>query len=260
MVESSGRSQRLGQVALKLGLITQEQLDELLGLQKQMKASGLSMQIGDMMLQKGYLTPDQLAKVLKAAGMPVQTIPGYQILARIGEGGMGTVYRARHIGTQREVALKTLSGQFTQKGSYVERFLREARTAAKLRHKNVVQVFDAGFTTGVYYLAMEYVTGPSVHDLVAKSGRLPEKKALEITRQVADALGAISKLGMVHRDVKPDNIMITADGQAKLCDFGLAKAPATEKNITQAGTVVGTPQYMSPEQIEGRKLDIRSDL
>ncbi|HLG42740.1 MAG TPA: protein kinase [Planctomycetota bacterium] len=251
---------RLGEAAVKMGLIRTERLHELLELQRSLQASGLRMPLGEMMLQKGFVNPEQLAQLLKAVGLPIQPIPGYQILARIGQGGMGTVYRAKHVATQRVVALKTLTGGATQVPDYVERFFREARTAARVKHKNVVEVYDAGCTGGSYYLAMEFVPGKTVQVEVTQSGAMQETKAIEVARQIAEALVAIAKEGLVHRDIKPDNIIVTPDGTAKLCDFGIARAASVERALTQTGMVVGTPQYMSPEQIDGKPVDIRSDL
>jgi serine/threonine-protein kinase len=189
-------------------------------------------------------------------------IAGYEILGKIGEGGMGWVYRARQLSLDRIVALKVLPPELTREAKRVERFLREARTAASLNHPCIVRIFDVGrSSTGVYYFSMEYVDGGTVRDLLKRQGKLPLERALAITEAVARALSHADRHGVLHRDVKPANIMLTSGGEAKLADLGIAwrEAPEGEEQ-GRSSAVSGTPHYMSPEQIEGRELDIRSDL
>jgi serine/threonine-protein kinase len=157
--------------------------------------------------------------------------------------------------------LKILPPKLALNKSYISRFLREARVAAKLNHENIIYVIDVGESKGVYYFAMEYVEGRTVAELLNEHGRLPESQVIEISLQVARALDHAYSYGIIHRDVKPANIMITnQDEIVKLCDFGLAKELDLRSSVTTHGTVAGTPFYISPEQIKGEEVDTRSDI
>ncbi|GEM_PF-6521288 len=180
---------------------------------------------------------------------------------RLGAGGMGTVYLGHHEGLNKPVAVKILSPDLMKEGTYKDRFLREARTAAKLDNPNVVTVYDVGESSGVAYIVMHYVEGRSLDAVLRERGKLTTKEALQIARRVAIALGAAHKLGIVHRDVKPANILISKDGLVKVADFGLARdVSGGEKSLSQTGEIVGTPNYMAPEQASGGKIDGRTDL
>jgi hypothetical protein len=185
-------------------------------------------------------------------------IPGYKILRQLGRGGMATVYLGMQESVQREVALKVMSPSLLADPDFGERFLREARIAAKLHHRNVVGVHDVGRTGEYHYIAMEYLGGGAV---LAKDGTpQPVGFALRVTREIATALNYAHSKGFVHRDVKPDNILLREDGSAALTDFGIARASDSATHMTRTGTVIGTPHYMSPEQARGRPLDGRADL
>jgi eukaryotic-like serine/threonine-protein kinase len=185
----------------------------------------------------------------------------YEILAELGAGGMGRVFRARHLTLQREVALKVLGERFASDESYRQRFLKEARAAARLNHPNIVQIYDFGRVESTFYLAMEFVQGESVGDHLRRNGKLPEADAIAAVRQACTALRVAHGAGIVHRDVKPDNLILGADGLVKLVDLGLAKSMADDQNLTQTGVVSGTPHYISPEQIAGLKdVDGRADI
>ena len=188
-------------------------------------------------------------------------IGGFELLAKVGEGGMGAVYKARQLSLDRIVALKVLRREVSLDRMYVQRFKREARLAAQIRHPNAVQVYSAGEVGGVHYMVMEYVVGATVSGLLG-SGPLGERQALILVRGVASALVAAHSLGIVHRDIKPSNIMTTEDSVAKLMDLGIARQYGVGGDtITRSGSVVGTVPYMSPEQCEGRTdLDARSDI
>ncbi|MCZ7647191.1 MAG: protein kinase [Planctomycetota bacterium] len=189
-------------------------------------------------------------------------IGGCRIVEKLGQGGMGAVYLAKHQTLGRQVALKLLPQQFTANPEYVQRFLREARAAAQLRHPNIVQVYDAGEQGGQYYISMEFVEGESLAARLKKTGAAPEGQALSWLKQAADGLAAAHKLGLVHRDIKPENLLLEKDGTLKIADFGLVSAVEGEGDsaLTQSGAMLGTPLYMSPEQCEGHKADGRSDL
>ena len=186
---------------------------------------------------------------------------GYRILERLGQGGMSTVYRAVQLALQREVALKILDERLAADGAYADRFLREARAAARINHPNVVACHDVGHHGDRLYMALELLTGGDAEALAqAHGGFLPERVALTVARDCARGLQAIASAGLVHRDIKPANVFIAADGSAKLGDLGLVRVQG-EGHATLTDSVVGTPAFMSPEQALGeREVDIRSDI
>ncbi|MGK5697049.1 Stk1 family PASTA domain-containing Ser/Thr kinase [Streptomyces sp. URMC 128] len=182
----------------------------------------------------------------------------YRIDARIAVGGMATVYRAVDTRLDRVLALKVMHPSLAVDGSFVERFIREAKSVARLAHPNVVQVFDQGTDGGYVYLAMEYVAGCTLRDVLRERGALQPRAALDILEPVLAALGAAHRAGFVHRDMKPENVLIGDDGRVKVADFGLVRAVDTVTNTT--GTVLGTVSYLAPEQIENGTADPRVDV
>ena len=185
----------------------------------------------------------------------------YEILQELREGGMGCVFRARHLTLQRDVALKVLADRYADDESYRLRFLTEARAVARLNHRNIVQVYDFGRVGTIFFLAMELVPGLSVGDRIKRNGRFTEREAIAVVRQACSALGVAHAAGLVHRDVKPDNLILGDDGVVKLVDLGLAKSLSDDQHLTQTGVVSGTPHYISPEQIAGLKdIDGRADI
>ena len=186
----------------------------------------------------------------------------YALLRRIARGGMADVYLARDASLDRQVAVKVLFPEFANDPSFVERFRREAKAAANLNHPNIVGIFDWGQEQGTYYIVMEYVVGRSMADVLRSTGPLSPDRAAEIAHDVAEALGSAHSAGLVHRDVKLGNIIVSDDGQVKVADFGIATALArrTGDNLTQFGSIMGTATYFSPEQAQGKSLDGRSDL
>jgi serine/threonine-protein kinase len=191
----------------------------------------------------------------------------YHIQKKLGEGGMGAVYLGEHVKMGRKSAIKVMTQSMANDPDAIARFNREAANAARINHPNVCAIYDFGETKdGLIYLAMEYIEGESLSDLLEREGALPPHRAAQIFQQAADALQAAHDLGIVHRDLKPDNIMITkgrgGTDVVKVVDFGIAKAMTGEEGqkVTKTGLVVGTPEYMSPEQLAGDKLDGRSDL
>ena len=182
---------------------------------------------------------------------------------KLGEGGMGSVYYGTHESLGIPVAVKVLPRYLDIKDpEYAHRFFREARLAAKLRHPNIVRVIDSGTEGNHHYLVMEYIDGETCREKVEKEDRLDWREAVEIIKQVADALGYAAESGVIHRDVTPDNIMIDSHGQARITDLGLAKEAAADRTgVTRTGASLGTPYYMSPEQINSaRDVDYRSDI
>ncbi|MBW8769138.1 MAG: protein kinase [Gemmatimonadetes bacterium] len=190
----------------------------------------------------------------------------YHVIKKLGEGGMGRVYLAEQVKMGRMSAVKVMNRRLAQDPDAISRFNREAANASRISHQNVAAVYDFGETSeGLIYLAMEFVEGEPLTDILQRSGALPPERAAEIVRQTAEALAVAHDMGIVHRDLKPDNIMITRarDGSdlVKVVDFGIAKAMNVEaQKVTRTGLVVGTPEYMSPEQIAGDPLDGRSDI
>ncbi|MDG9709918.1 Stk1 family PASTA domain-containing Ser/Thr kinase [Streptomyces sp. DH10] len=182
----------------------------------------------------------------------------YRVDARIAVGGMATVYRAVDTRLDRVLALKVMHPSLAVDGSFVERFIREAKSVARLAHPNVVQVFDQGTDGGYVYLAMEYIAGCTLRDVLRERGALQPRAALDILEPVLAALGAAHRAGFVHRDMKPENVLIGDDGRVKVADFGLVRAVDTVTNTT--GTVLGTVSYLAPEQIESGTADPRVDV
>ncbi len=251
-----------GQMAVRLRFITEAQVQDCLQVQAKMKEMGLEEPLGEILVKKGYLTPQQNKTVLGRLGVHTNPIPGYTLQAKIGQGGMGTVYKARQHSVNRAVAVKVLSSGLSQDKSYVTRFFKEAQSAAHLGHRNVISVIDSGQADGLCYFVMEYVVGRTCREIVDAQGPFDQKRALSVALQMAEALDHIGKHRLVHRDVKPENIILTEEGTVKLCDFGLAKSTGpAEQSLTLTGSPIGTPYYMSPEQVRGEKdVDIRSDL
>jgi serine/threonine-protein kinase len=186
----------------------------------------------------------------------------YRLLRRLGQGAMAEVYLAEQISLQRHVALKILKRELANDQTYIQRFQREARAAASLVHPNIVQIHEVGCVDGYYYIAQEYVRGVNLKQYMSRHGPLDARTAVIIMHQVAAALCKAAEQGIIHRDIKPENIMISERGEVKVADFGLARlvSRGDAVELTQAGMTMGTPLYMSPEQIEGKTLDHRSDI
>jgi len=189
-----------------------------------------------------------------------RVVAGYRIEERIGRGGMGLVYRAEHLNLRRRAAIKIIAPELAESAGFHERFNREARIAAALQHPNIVTVYDAGEEDGLLYLAMQYIEGSDLASVLRAQRRLRPYRALDVCRQVAAALDAAHAQGLIHRDVKPANVLI--EGRtAFLTDFGLTKRiEGTQTQLTKAGDVVGTIHYVAPEQIEGGRVDARTDI
>ena len=201
-----------------------------------------------------------------------QTLSHYRIIEKIGEGGMGEVYRAEDTSLKREVALKVLPDRFTEDPQRLARFEREAQLLASLNHPNIAAIYELEEADGVRFLSLELVEGETLAEKVAK-GPLPVEEALEICRQIAEGVEAAHEKGVIHRDLKPANVKITPEGKVKVLDFGLAKAfeeetatadisqsPTLTEEMTKAGVILGTAAYMSPEQAKGKPVDKRADI
>src|ERR671925_635267 len=182
----------------------------------------------------------------------------YRIIRKLGAGGMANVYLAEDQELGRRVAIKILDGRHAADNSFIERFRREAKNAAGLSHPNIVSIYDRGEAEGTYYIAMEYLDGRSLKELILSRGPAPVHVAIDYVRQILGALRFAHRNGIVHRDIKPHNVLVDAEGRLKVTDFGIARAGASQ--MTEAGSIVGTAQYLSPEQARGSAVDHRSDL
>lgn len=184
----------------------------------------------------------------------------YELIEKIGEGGMAVVYKGKDRLLNRYVAVKILRPEFTKDAQFIENFKRESQAAAGLQHPNIVSVYDVGKEGNIHFIVMELIDGRPLSDIISERAPLDYKQAIEITRQVASALSLAHRNNIIHRDVKPHNIMITRDGIAKLADFGIAKAVSDSTLVTETSRVIGSVHYFSPEQARGSYVDERSDI
>ena len=187
-------------------------------------------------------------------------IAGYRIERLLGRGGMSVVYLAEHLRLERKVALKLLTPELAEDERFRERFLRESELAASLDHPNVIPIHDADEADGVLFIAMRYVEGSDLARLLAERGRLDPAEALSILGRVADALDAAHTQGLIHRDVKPGNVLISSEGHVYLSDFGLTRRTEEDAPLTESGQFVGTIDYVAPEQIESKGVSAQTDV
>ena len=248
-------------------LCTSNEVELILSEHKAMGDKAASLSLSDLLLQHGYITHSQIKRLNMAMDedsmyRPAQQIPGFQVLSKIGQGAMAVVFKAKQLSLDRLVAIKVLPKRLSENQEFVDRFYREGRAAARLNHANIVQAFDVGESGGYHYFVMEFIDGETVYELVSDNRCVEEKEALRLIRQCARALHHAHQQGLIHRDVKPKNLMITKGGDVKLADMGLAREMsdfATAK--TEAGRAYGTPYYISPEQIRGEiDIDARADV
>jgi TolB-like protein/predicted Ser/Thr protein kinase len=183
----------------------------------------------------------------------------YEIIEELGKGGMGRVYRVEDTKLEQEIALKLIKPEIAKDKKTIERFRNELKLARNIRHKNVCGMFDLGEIEGAHFITMEYVRGEDLRSLIRRIGQLPIGKSISITNQICEGLAEAHRQGVVHRDLKSNNIMIDKEGNVRIMDFGIARSLET-KGITGAGVMIGTPEYMSPEQVEGKEVDQRSDI
>lgn len=256
-LSSRSEEERLAQGLISRGLITREE-----ALQARPDAPGAERFL-TRLVEAGFLTASQARRLRQELPqLLLQQIPGLQLLDKLGQGAMGTVYKARQLSMNRLVAVKVLNARLLAKTDYLERFYREARLAARLSHVNVVQAIDVGMAGDVHYFVMEYVEGKTIRQELDWGRVYTEQEALEIALQVARALAHAHARGLIHRDVKPANIIVTPDGAVKLADLGLAREKDDVKMARKERLlIIGTPHYISPEQVVGReKIDGRADL
>jgi serine/threonine-protein kinase len=265
MVPSS--ESRFEHYVVDRGLAAEEEMKAARRLLNEASAQGKPLTMPEALVQVGALTPSQARRVLgslkEETASPTLQIPGIQLLEKIGRGSQAVVYKGRQISVDRIVAVKVLLSRAARDPEARRRFVQEARSAAKLSHSHIVQAIDAGEAEGYPYFIQEFVDGKTVYDVLKEGGGpLPEPKAIEIVIQIAEALAHAHSRGFIHRDVKPQNIMLTKDGVAKLADMGLARQ-ASDATIAleEAGKAFGTPYYIAPEQVLGDpNIDARADI
>jgi len=261
----------IGQLAVEAGLLEEDALLACRKAQEDAERAGQDVpEMEHLLVEKGHLTDRQLRLMRRAQARlrrdevksPPIRIGGYEVIGKLGDGGLGTVYKARQISMGRVVALKVLHKKWMKDEEFKKRFLLEARLAGRLSHQNLIQVFDVGRgkEQDQYFFSMEHIDGETVEDIIDRDGPMPVDKATDITTQVLRAITYISKYKIVHRDIKPGNIMLTRSGTAKLADFGFVKSKF-DSILSTEGEVLGTPDYISPEQAMGRTdIDFRSDI
>ena len=184
----------------------------------------------------------------------------YELEEVVGHGGMSTVYKAHDSLLERNVALKVLHQQYNEDEDFVERFKHEARSVAQLQHPNIVTVIDRGEEDGRQYIVFEFIDGENLKELVVRKGRLELRDALEIAAEIARGLAFAHDHGLIHRDVKPQNVLLNGDGRAKVTDFGIARSLDVDHGVTQTGTILGTSNYIAPEQASGQPVDAHTDV
>jgi serine/threonine-protein kinase len=233
--------------------------------EQETRAGGIPVTIEELLIESGFITRTQAERIrtgISESKKVADRVPGYKIMGKLGAGAMAVVYKARQLSLDRIVAIKILPKRFVENQNYVDRFFKEGKIAAKLNHNNIVQAIDVGKAGDIYYFVMEYVEGKTLYDDLAKGKIFGEQEALGIIVQLVHALGHAHSNGMIHRDVKPKNIMINPEGVVKLADMGLARETSDMISAkSEQGKAFGTPYYIAPEQIRG-KLDVdgRADI
>ncbi len=260
--ESTNIDSIVGRLVVEQGLASNEEVERAASRQRTADdktsdhtgESASMRSLAEVLVEEGAITQKQLERLRNQveAERSGQQIPGFKIMAKVGAGAMAAVFKARQISLDRLVAIKVLPRKFNGNRQFIERFYAEGRAAAQLNHPNIVQAYDVGRAGEFHYFVMEYVEGGTVHDQIVAAKRFAEDEALDIIINIADALKHAHEKGLVHRDVKPKNIMMTRTGVAKLADLGLARA-INDKDaaLAEKGKAYGTPYYISPEQIRG---------
>ena len=271
VLSSSSLDTEVGKLAVDIGLVTRTEVDFCREQQKQASDPN-ARSLTDLLVENNFLTVNQAKRVRQVVIDGKSTrgwnIPGYERIKEIGKGAMAKVYLARQVSLNRRVAVKILPEKSNENRDFVERFYKEGQAAAKLSHNNIVQAIDVGESPdGLHFFVMEYIEGKTLYDLMApppagEGKSFSEAEALDIGIQMADALAHAHHRGLIHRDVKPKNIILTPQGVAKLTDLGLARQIDDKRAADmEAGKAYGTPYYISPEQIRGDvDIDFRADV
>ena len=264
-----------GQIVVQWRMVKEEQVKECLAAQQQDRTNGQSMRpLGQIMMDKGYITESQVQAALdeqKFRSGP-RSLSNYYLLEQVGEGGMGSVYKASDRKNEREVALKVLHPKWAREKTFLERFKREAGMGLRLNHPNIIKTYDVGEDRGYHFIALELIGGGDAELILSERHHLSEKELIPMMRDVALALAHASEHGAVHRDIKPGNLLFDKENRVKLSDFGLVKCAKDFEDqtwgihrgagrLTQMGQTVGTAEYIAPEQAQGADdLDIRADI
>ena len=265
---TSNLDTEVGRVVVESGLATRTEIEFCREQQKQ-SSDPNQRSLADLLVENSFITINQAKRIRSLIDERKSSqLPGYQLLGKLGKGAMATVYKAKQISLDRIVAVKVLPKRSSENLEFVERFYKEGKAAARLSHNNIVQAIDVGSSPeGYHYFVMEYVEGKTLYDVmqpapVGEGRAFTEAEALDIMIQIADALHHAHQRGLIHRDVKPKNILLTPQGVAKLTDLGLARATDDKEAAeSEAGKAYGTPYYISPEQIRGDvDIDFRADI
>jgi serine/threonine-protein kinase len=265
---STSLDTEVGKVVVDMGLATRTEIEFCREQQKQ-SSDPNQRSLADLLVDHQFITVNQAKRIRKQLEeRKSQQIPGYHLIGKLGKGAMATVYKARQLSLDRIVAVKVLPKKMSDNPEFVERFYKEGKAAARLSHNNIVQAIDVGCAPeGYHYFVMEYVEGMTLYDImqpppVGEGRNFAEAEALDIMIQMADALAHAHLRNLIHRDVKPKNILLTREGVAKLTDLGLARATDDKDAAeSEAGKAYGTPYYISPEQIRGDvDIDFRADI
>lgn len=258
----------VGRVVVDIGLATRTEIEFCREQQKQ-SSDPNQRSLADLLVEHQFITVNQAKRIRgQIEERRNSQLPGYQLLGKLGKGAMATVYKARQLSLDRIVAVKVLPKRSSENPEFVDRFYKEGKAAARLSHNNIVQAIDVGSSPdGYHYFTMEYVEGKTLYDImqpppVGEGKSFSEQEALDVVIQMADALAHAHQRGLIHRDVKPKNILLTPQGVAKLTDLGLARATDDKEAAeSEAGKAYGTPYYISPEQIRGDvDIDYRADI
>jgi len=260
---STNLDTEVAKVVVDSGLATSTELEFCREQQKQASDPN-QRSLADLLVEHNFITQNQAKRIkVMLDDRRSQQIPGYKLIEMVGKGAMAKVYKARQISLDRIVAIKVLPKRMSENPEFVDRFYQEGRAAARLSHSNIVQAIDVGSTAdGFHYFVMEYIEGKTLYDLMVEGRTFSEAEALDITMQIAEALYHAHQKGLIHRDVKPKNIILTPQGAAKLTDLGLAREVNDKAAAeSEAGKAYGTPYYISPEQIRGDvDIDFRADI
>lgn len=255
----------LEKTVLVKGIASKKHLKEARRIQTALKQQGQKKNLAEIMLERKFISITQLRRINNAPKKNDEDeeypkIEGYDIIKKIRKGGMGTVYKARQMSMDRIIALKVLAPELADDKTYVERFFIEAKAVAKLNDENIVKGYDVGQSNGYYFFVMELINGETILEIMKREKILSVPFALQVTYQTTKALAHAAKHKIIHRDIKPGNIMINLNNEIKLCDLGFAKTSNIDL-LTKKGTTLGTPYYMSPEQCRGlQDIDTRSDI
>src|SRR5687768_7699307 len=265
---SANLDTEVGRVVVESGLATRTEIEFCREAQKQ-SSDPNQRSLADLLVENSFITVNQAKRIRSLIDERKNSqLPGFQLLGKLGKGAMATVYKARQLSLDRIVAIKVLPKRSSENPEFVDRFYKEGKAAARLSHNNIVQAIDVGSSPeGYHYFVMEYVEGKTLYDVmqpppVGEGRAFTEQEALGIIIQIADALHHAHQRGLIHRDVKPKNILLTPQGVAKLTDLGLARATDDKEAAeSEAGKAYGTPYYISPEQIRGDvDIDFRADI